>query len=165
MSAAHAYLIALGSNRRHPFFGRPRDIVALAADAVADNLGEVVALSAIVDSAPVGPSQRRYANAALIAKSDLAPPDMLEGLQVIEAAMGRRRRGQRWGARTLDLDIVLWSGGAWTDGVLAIPHPRFRERSFVLGPAAAIAPGWRDPLTGLTLAQLHARLRRPIRAS
>ena len=165
MSAAHTYLIALGSNRRHPFFGRPRDIVALAADAVGDNLGEVVALSAIVDSAPVGPSQRRYANAALIAKSDLAPPDMLEGLQVIEAAMGRRRRGQRWGARTLDLDIVLWSGGMWASGELAIPHPRFRERSFVLGPAAAIAPGWRDPLTGLTLAQLHARLRRPIRAS
>ncbi|MGB3165548.1 MAG: 2-amino-4-hydroxy-6-hydroxymethyldihydropteridine diphosphokinase [Alteraurantiacibacter sp.] len=158
----HRYLVALGSNRRHALFGSPRQIVALAADAVNDNLGEVLALSTIIRSMPVGPSQRRFANAALVVESDLAPPDMLEGLQVIETAMGRTRRGRRWQARTLDLDIVLWSGGIWASDNLAIPHPLFRTRDFVLRPAAAIAPSWRDPLTGLTLRHLAARLsRRP----
>jgi 2-amino-4-hydroxy-6-hydroxymethyldihydropteridine diphosphokinase len=58
----------------------------------------------------------------------------------------------------LDLDIVLWSGGAWASPGLTIPHPRFRTRQFVLGPAASIAPTWRDPLSGLTLRQLAYRL-------
>jgi 2-amino-4-hydroxy-6-hydroxymethyldihydropteridine diphosphokinase len=68
----------------------------------------------------------------------------------------------------LDCDIVLWSGGVWRSGgrtmPLAIPHPAFAIRAFVLTPALAIAPGWRDPVSGLTLAHLHARLtrRRPL---
>ena len=158
----HAYLIALGSNRRHVRFGAPEAIIDLAAWAIADGLGDVLARSRIVRSAPVGPSQRRYANAALLVESNLAPPEMLEGLQHIETAMGRERRGQRWGARTLDLDIVLWSGGIFAEEYLQIPHPRFRQRSFVLEPAAKIAPTWRDPLTRLTLRQLAARLAKPV---
>ena len=55
---------------------------------------------------------------------------------------------------------TLWSGGPYVDRSLTIPHPLFRERDFVLGPASAIAPHWRDPVTGLTLRQLHARLTR-----
>jgi 2-amino-4-hydroxy-6-hydroxymethyldihydropteridine diphosphokinase len=58
----------------------------------------------------------------------------------------------------LDLDIVLWSGGPWASERLVIPHPEFRSRAFVLAPAAAVAPGWRDPVTGRTLRQLNARL-------
>ena len=161
----HRYLVALGSNRRHALFGSPEQIVALAAEAIGDNLGEVSALSPAIRTSPVGPSQRRFANAALVVESDLVPPDMLEGLQVIETAMGRIRRGRRWQARTLDLDIVLWNGGIWASDDLAIPHPMFRRRSFVLGPAAAIAPSWRDPVTGLTLRQLDARLSRRRSAS
>jgi 2-amino-4-hydroxy-6-hydroxymethyldihydropteridine diphosphokinase len=57
----------------------------------------------------------------------------------------------------LDLDIVLWSGGAWSSPDLTVPHIAFRERGFVLDPAAAIAPAWRDPVSGLTLRQLAAR--------
>ena len=162
MSDAHTYLVALGSNRRHAYFGRPEEIVQLAAQAVGDNLGEVIALSPTIRSRPVGPSQRRFANAALVVESDLAPPDMLEGLQVIESAMGRQRRGRRWQSRTLDLDIVLWSGGMWASDELVIPHPLFRTRDFVLGPAARIAPDWRDPQTGLSLRQLAARLSKPV---
>ena len=75
----------------------------------------------------------------------------------------------------LDLDIILWTGGRFAShgmqqtghGVparaargLLIPHAMFRQRAFVLGPAAQLAPEWRDPLTGLTLRQLHARLTR-----
>src|SRR3546814_4583193 len=62
---------------------------------------------------------------ALVASS-LDPPAMLDRLQAIEAAFGRRT-GQRWSARTLDLDILLWSGGIWSDDRLVIPHPARSE--------------------------------------
>jgi 2-amino-4-hydroxy-6-hydroxymethyldihydropteridine diphosphokinase len=67
-----------------------------------------------------------------------------------------------WRARTLDLDIVLWSGGALADieANLVIPHPAYRTRPFVLGPATTIAPDWRDPLTGLATKHLASRLTR-----
>jgi 2-amino-4-hydroxy-6-hydroxymethyldihydropteridine diphosphokinase len=60
----------------------------------------------------------------------------------------------------LDLDIILWSEGAWEGRGLVIPHPAFRGRRFVLEPLAEIAPGWRDPLTSATIRQLLARLGR-----
>ena len=78
----------------------------------------------------------------------------------IEREFGRRPGGQRWAARVLDLDVVLWSGGCFAAPDLIIPHLQFRDRAFVLGPAAAIAPRWRDPVTGLTIRQLRARLAR-----
>lgn len=121
-------------------------------------LGQVLARSPVIDSAAVGPSQRRYANAAVVLETQFEPGQLLRRLHAIEHRFGRVRRGQRWRSRTLDLDIVLWDGGTVTEPGLEIPHPRFRTRDFVLGPAAAIAPNWRDPKTGLTLAQLYARL-------
>jgi len=124
-------------------------------------LGTVTARSAVVDSAPVGPSRRQYANAALVLETERIPPALLMVLQAMEQDFGRVRRGQRWGARVLDLDIVLWSGGKWIAPGLTIPHPLFRERAFVLAPALEIAAGWRGPVGGLTLRHLHARLTRP----
>src|SRR3546814_15503266 len=82
---------------------------------------------------------------------------MLIRLKAIEAAFGRRI-GQRWGARTLDLDILLWSGGAWSDDRLTIPHPAMAERPFVLGPLTRIAPGWRHPLAARSIRQLAPTL-------
>lgn len=139
-------------------------MVVAAADLIDETLGRVLARSPIIDSAPVGPSLRRYANAALVLNSTLDPHELLAALQWLEAQLGRKRRGQRWRSRTIDLDIILWSGGVVAAPGLKVPHPLFRERDFVLRPAAAIAPHWRDPLTGLSLAQLHARLtrRRPL---
>lgn len=139
-------------------------MVAAAADLIDETLGSVLAFSPVIDSAPVGPSLRRYANAALVLESVLDPLDLLAALQWLETQLGRQRRGQRWRSRVIDLDMVLWSGGVVAERHLAVPHPLFRSRDFVLGPAAAIAPQWRDPLTGLTLAHLHARLtrRRPL---
>ncbi len=156
----HTYCIAIGSNQRHPVFGRPRDVVASAMEILHQTLGTVTARSPIVDSAPVGPSQRRYANAAVMIDTRLNPLSLLACLHEAEAAFGRVRRGQIWRTRTLDLDIVLWSGGIFAVPELLIPHPQFRGRDFVLSPAAAIAPGWKDPITGFTLRQLHARLTR-----
>jgi 2-amino-4-hydroxy-6-hydroxymethyldihydropteridine diphosphokinase len=155
------YLIALGSNIRHHRHGDPRGVLR-AALAILDS-GDVVveARSPIMDSMPMGPSLRRYANGAALLRTALPPPMLLRQLKAIEQQFGRRR-GQRWGARVLDLDLVLWDGGCWRSPGLILPHPAFRQRSFVLGPATRLAPVWRDPITNLTLRQLYARLtRRP----
>ena len=129
---------------------------ALEADGV-----QLVRAAPVLLSDPVGPSIRRYANCAAVVETRLAPPAMLALAKRIERAFGRRPGGRRWTARVLDLDLVLWSGGPFVAPDLTIPHPLFRERAFVLAPAAAIAPDWRDPLTGFTVRQLHARLTRP----
>ena len=152
-----SYLIALGSNKRHARYGPPERVLAAALDQLDIS---VVALSRIVQSAPVGPSNRRYANAAAMIETPMTPPELLHHLKTIEDRFGRRAGGRRWGARVLDLDIILWSGGLWATPSLAIPHPAFRDRGFVLSPAIDIAPDWRDPVTGLTLRHLKARLDR-----
>ena len=121
----------------------------------------VIDASPVLLSDPVGPSLRRYANSAAVVETPLDPPEMLALLKRIEREFGRRSGGQRWGARVLDLDVVLWSGGCFAVPGLIIPHRLFRERAFVLAPAAAIAPRWRDPVSRLSVRQLHARLTRP----
>ena len=152
------YLIALGSNRRHHLYGSPGDVVRAAMEELA-SLGTVEARSPVVSTVPMGAAQRRFANAAVTMASEYDPPAMLAALKRMEREFGRRR-GRRWGDRVLDLDIVLWNGGEWSGGDLTIPHPEFRSRSFVLGPASAIAPGWRDPVTGLSVGQINRRLTR-----
>ena len=155
------YLIALGSNRRHQRFGSPERVLAAALLAIDRNGLTLERAGPVVRSAPLGPSRRRYANSAALVKTRLDPLDLLERLKTIEAQFGRRTGGARWTARVLDLDIVLWSGGAWCSPSLTIPHAHFRRRSFVLTPLLPIAGSWRDPLSGLSLRQLHARLTRP----
>lgn len=157
------YLIALGSNQRHHRHGPPERVLAAALDALAQAGMKVEAAAAVIRSAPIGPSLRRYANGAVLVTSELLPIELLAALKGIERQFGRRPGGQRWGSRVLDLDIVLWSGGAWSSPGLTVPHAAFRARDFVLGPAAALAPRWRDPLTGLSLRQLKARLTRRAR--
>ena len=150
---AARYAIAIGSNRpgRH---GPPEAEVRAALAA----LGEVIAASRIFATAPLGPSSRRYANAVAILESAESPLVLLARLKEIERSFGRRA-GRRWGARVIDLDIILWSGGVHADAVLTIPHPAFRSRRFVLDPLNALVPRWRDPVTGLTIRQLSARVR------
>jgi len=152
-SPAWQYAIALGSNRRGRH-GAPRAEIVAALQAI----GGVVATSPMIETAPIGPSTRRFANAAAIIASDELPDALLARLKRIERDFGRRR-GQRWGARVIDIDIILWSGGAWAGPGLTVPHPEFRSRGFVLGPLATIAPGWRDPITGRTVRQLARRQR------
>jgi 2-amino-4-hydroxy-6-hydroxymethyldihydropteridine diphosphokinase len=153
------YLVALGSNRRHNLYGPPTGVVR-AAMAALRAFGTVTARSPVIVSPAMGAAQRRFANAALVLESALDPPALLAALKHAEHAFGRRS-GQRWGDRVLDCDIVLWSGGAWADSALTIPHPGFAQRRFVLAPACAIARDWRTPPHGLTLAHHHARLTRP----
>jgi 2-amino-4-hydroxy-6-hydroxymethyldihydropteridine diphosphokinase len=121
----------------------------------------VIRTAPVITTDPIGPSIRRYANSAVLVETRLAPDAMLHLVKRTEREFGRRAGGQRWTARVLDLDIVLWSGGPFAAPDLTIPHPLFRERAFVLDPAVRIAAGWRDPVTSLTVHQLHARLTRP----
>ena len=155
------YLIALGSNKRHHRHGRPHQVLRAALIALAESGLTVEAESPILVSAPLGPSLRRYANGAALVSTDLVPDELLAALKTIEQRFGRRSGGQRWASRVLDLDLVLWSGGAWSSPGLIVPHAAYRERDFVLTPATALAPRWRDPLSGLSLRQLKARLTRP----
>ncbi len=150
------FLIALGSNRRHATAGSPRAVLHAAMTAIRL---PIVARSRVIETAPLGPGSRRFANAAIIAETPLSPDDLLERLKGTERAFGRRR-GRRWGDRVLDLDIILWSGGRWASPGLTVPHASFRERGFVLNPAVEIASQWRDPLTGRKVRHLKARLDR-----
>jgi 2-amino-4-hydroxy-6-hydroxymethyldihydropteridine diphosphokinase len=152
--ARTSYAIALGSNRRSRH-GSPAETLRAALAA----LGATTA-SAIRTTPALGPAGRSFANAVALVDSDLAPDALLAELKAIERAFGRRP-GRRWGPRVLDLDIVLWSEGAWGGPGPILPHPEFRTRAFVLQPLAELAPGWRDPLTGATVRQLLARLTAP----
>ena len=145
---------------RVPGVGGPRRVIEAALAALEAEGLALEANSPTIDSAPLGPSRRRYANAAAVIATPLDPPALLALLQGAERKFGRRRRGAKWRARPLDLDIVLWSGGAWLSEGLTVPHPLFRTRGFVLGPAIRIVSAWRDPATGLTLRHLSARLTR-----
>ena len=148
--ATTSYAIAVGSNRR----GRHGSPAAEVRAALA-LLGGVV--SPVALSAPLGPSTRRFANAVTIVESGEQPDRLLARLQAIERGFGRRA-GRRWGARVLDLDIILWSGGMWSRRRLTVPHVAFRTRDFVLMPLATLVPHWRDPVTSRTVRQLRARL-------
>jgi 2-amino-4-hydroxy-6-hydroxymethyldihydropteridine diphosphokinase len=149
--ALTSYAIALGSNRRGRH-GSPAEIVRAAAAAI-----DAHRLSKIRLTPALGPAGRGFANAVALVSSELEPPALLDRLKQVERDFGRRG-GRRWGPRVLDLDIVLWSRGAWGGDGLVIPHPEFRRRRFVLQPLAEIAPAWRDPISGATIRQLLHRL-------
>lgn len=150
----HLYVIGLGSNRRHRRYGRPANVVVGAMRM----LGPLAA-SPITHTAPIGPSRRRFANAAILLETSLSPIALLKALKEIERDFGRRR-GKRWGERVLDLDILLWSGGRWSSASLTVPHPHLVRRRFALDPVLRIAPNWRIPGHG-TVRQCAARLTRP----
>ena len=158
--ATHLYAIAIGSNRPHGRFGRPAGVVEAAIARLDRDFGLFDA-SPILLNAAQGGAGRDFANAVALVESHLGPPEMLQALKVLEREFGRRR-GRRWGSRVLDLDIVAWSGGRWRSRELSIPHRQLRQRGFVLGPFAAIAPHWRldGPLTARHLSERLAR-RRP----
>ncbi len=156
--ARTSYAIAIGSNRRHGRHGAPDGAVRAAVEAVGA-LGRVSAVSRIHRTQAIGPAGRGFANAALLLESALEPAELLGALKAIERSFGRRR-GRRWGARVLDLDIILWSGGTVRSRRLNVPHPQMARRGFVLRPLAEIAGGWRVPASGLAVRHLAARLRR-----
>jgi 2-amino-4-hydroxy-6-hydroxymethyldihydropteridine diphosphokinase len=157
-SLHHLYALALGSNRPLSAKRPPASLLREAIGGIAA-LGTIFATAPVIPTAPLGPSLRRFANGAVLLESSLNPSEMLSALQQIEDRLGRRRH-RRWGARSIDIDIILWTGGRWDSRTLHIPHPAFRSRDFVLLPLLTIAPKWRDPVSGLSIRHLDARLRK-----
>ena len=156
--------IALGSNRVHSRHGAPSAVVRAAIAAIADAGLQVVAQSAIRSTPPLGPRQRRFANAVIAVTTDLTPQAVLALLLGIEAAFGRQR-GRRWGPRVLDLDLIAAGATVVRVRGLSVPHVELAHRDFVLAPLVEIDGGWRHPLLHLTARQLRARLLRPKRTN
>jgi 2-amino-4-hydroxy-6-hydroxymethyldihydropteridine diphosphokinase len=116
-------------------------------------LTTLVAQSSLYQTVPIGPPQPDILNACVLVDTTLSAVDLLGRLLSIEQQFGRERR-QRWGPRTLDLDLLFYDQTIITTPTLEIPHPRFRERAFVLIPLAEIAPNWYDPVSGHTVLTL-----------
>ena len=114
--------------------------------------------SRVWDTAPVGPPQPRYLNAALELEAACPARALLDALRGIERAAGRRRTGPRWSARTLDLDLLLYGEAVIRAPGLAVPHPALAGRRFVLAPLAELCPDRLVPGEGRTVAELLARL-------
>ena len=145
--------IALGSN-----LGDRQANIDFAIARLREILGDL-RVSSFINSPPfdVPDTQPDYLNAVVVGETSLSAEDVLARLLAIERERGRERPSVR-AARTLDLDLILYGDLATSTPELEIPHPRFRERAFVLEPLAEIAPGIVDPVTGKTIQKLAREL-------
>ena len=149
-------VIAFGSN-----LGDRRRLILDAAAAVERHL-QNFRLSSLIETAPVGAGLENdppYLNAVGVGESVLSAREIFEALRAVEAAAGRTRP-YVGSPRTLDLDLILAGDDVVHSVDLEVPHPRFRDRLFVLEPLVEIAPDVRDPVTGLTVAQILSKARR-----
>jgi 2-amino-4-hydroxy-6-hydroxymethyldihydropteridine diphosphokinase len=148
--------VAIGSN-----LGNRSAAVAFAASQLSALLSNV-SISEIIETWPVGEgteNQNLYLNAVAVGDTDLTARQVFEALRAIENAHGRERSLPN-APRTLDLDLILHGSDIVIDADLEVPHPRFRERFFVLGPLAEIAPDMVDPISGLRVGELLRELLR-----
>jgi 2-amino-4-hydroxy-6-hydroxymethyldihydropteridine diphosphokinase len=144
--------IGLGSNLADPLTQLRSALAALAALPQTS----LAAQSSFYASDPLGPAdQPRYVNAVAALDSDLEPLTLLDALQRIELEQGRMRKAERWGPRTLDLDILLFGERQLDEPRLTVPHYHMHARAFVLYPLAEIAPQLRLP-DGRALGELLA---------
>jgi 2-amino-4-hydroxy-6-hydroxymethyldihydropteridine diphosphokinase len=134
-------VIGLGSN-----LGDRRALVARAAEEMRA-LGTVARISALYETQPVGPPQPLFLNAAITLKTSRDPLTLLDELLAIELRLGRVRQ-ERWGPRSIDLDILWTDRGIFEDSRLSVPHPELRRRAFALRPLLDVAPAAADPRDG-----------------
>ena len=141
--------IALGSN-----LGDSRAILTAALETLAQTPGIILATkSSWYQTKALGPPQPDYLNGCAILQVAMPPQQLLATLLAIEQKFGRVRQ-QHWGSRTLDLDLLLYDDLIMDTPNLQIPHPRMRERGFVLVPLAEIAPAWIEPVSGQMIQDL-----------
>ncbi len=154
-TATRLTVVALGSNlgdrRAHLAYAVSRLKVLLARPRISPYIN-----SAFIGSPAAGP-QPDYLNGVVVGASSIDPVALLGELQAIERARGRARPHAH-APRTLDLDLILMGDLTMRTPDLVLPHPRFRERRFVLEPLAAVAPDLADPVSGRTVRELLAAL-------
>jgi 2-amino-4-hydroxy-6-hydroxymethyldihydropteridine diphosphokinase len=146
--------LGLGSN-----LGDREKMLAEAVRALDSPRLRILRLSPVYETEPVGPAaQNWFLNLVAEAETDLFPLQLLHRTSKVEAQLKRRRLAPN-GPRTIDIDILLFSNFVIDAESLEIPHPRFRERRFVLAPLADLAPHLRDPVTGKSIRELLAELK------
>jgi 2-amino-4-hydroxy-6-hydroxymethyldihydropteridine diphosphokinase len=129
-------VLGLGSN-----VGSREALLRAAADLLSARFSprEAAPRSRVLRTEPLGPAQPEYLNAALMVRTGAGPEALLAAGRDVERALARERR-ERWGPRTLDVDVIDVDGGSNADPELTLPHPRAHERAFVLAPWADVAP-------------------------
>ena len=155
-------LIALGSNQTGPW-GTPEQTVRNALVALSIGPVKLLNVSDLIKTPPFGViNQPDFINAVAIINTALSPYSLMRRLHMIEKSAGRKR-GRRWGPRTLDLDIIDYNGRVIkqkgiVQKALILPHPGAPSRSFVLGPIAQIAPHWKHPVNHKTASAMIQKL-------
>ncbi len=146
---SHYCAIALGSNLGD-------SLITL--EAALENLSQIPGIyldshSSWYKTKAIGPEQPDYLNGCALLQVEIIPHLLLEILLQIETKFGRQRQ-EHWGPRTLDLDLLLYDDLIIETPNLQIPHPRMKERAFVLVPLMEIAPNWIEPISGITIKEL-----------
>ncbi|WP_404790350.1 2-amino-4-hydroxy-6-hydroxymethyldihydropteridine diphosphokinase [Altericista sp. CCNU0014] len=145
--------IALGSNLGNPLATVKGAVEVLGHEATTMLVGQ----SHWYKTIAVGPAQPDYVNGCIVIETRRSPQDLLHLLVTVEREFGRQR-AERWGPRTLDLDLLLYDSLVLETPELILPHPRMVERAFVLVPLAELLPNWIHPATGLTVRQHRDRV-------
>ncbi|HEX2258676.1 MAG TPA: 2-amino-4-hydroxy-6-hydroxymethyldihydropteridine diphosphokinase [Actinomycetota bacterium] len=140
--------IGLGSN-----LGDRLSNLRTAVEQLSSLMPQIVGVSSVYETEPVGPEQPDYLNAVVCADTDLAPEALLAAMQQIESKLGRTRM-TRWGPRTIDLDLLLYGDQIINSKDLKVPHPEITNRAFVLVPLLELQPGLNLP-SGEALADFN----------
>ncbi len=158
---SHQVYIGIGSN-----LGKKKENFLEALTRIAKILStKIIRVSSFYESEPVGDSKEWFVNGVIEIETELKPELLLQKLKNIERAMGRKKVRKRWGARIIDLDILLFNNLIMEKRNLKIPHPELHKRKFVLVPLTEIAPQVIHPTLGLTISELLVNLKDDKRVS
>ncbi len=138
--------IALGSN-----LNDPHKQLKIACKFLRDISNNLIAVSSIFESEPIGPSEFNFLNAVVLIKWSLSVETLFSEIKTQEYRQGRPTRYPKWTARTIDMDIICYDKEIIHSKELIIPHTQYKQRLFVLLPLQEVLPNWIDPETQLEI--------------
>lgn len=146
---------SLGSNQ-----GNRLNSLVMATKLIGNLIGKIIQYSPVVESEPWGfNADTTFYNLALMAETELTPQQVLKQLLEIENSLGRKRSGNEYSSRKIDIDILFYDDKQLTENNLMIPHPLLHKRRFVLEPLAAIAPDLIHPVYHVTISEILRQLK------